>query len=63
MHATLRQRDPRLRFFVHDVDGVIAGCGAIREREPGMAELKRMFVRPAFRGRGNGRFLLYALER
>ncbi|MEO8621772.1 MAG: GNAT family N-acetyltransferase [bacterium] len=57
------EADPRLRFFVLDVDDAIAGCGALRELEPGMAELKRMFVRSAFRGNGYGRFLLQALER
>jgi len=57
------EADPRLRFFVLDVADDIAGCGALRELEAGMAELKRMFVRPAFRGNGYGRFLLNALER
>lgn len=61
LHAG-EEEDPRLRFFVLEVDNVIAGCGALRELEPDMAELKRMFVRPAFRGQGYGRFLLTALE-
>jgi putative acetyltransferase len=61
LHAG-EEEDPRLRFFVLEVDDAIAGCGALRELEPQMAELKRMFVRPAFRGKGYGRFLLNALE-
>ena len=61
LHAG-EEADPRLRFFVLEVDDVIAGCGALRELEPGMAELKRMFVRPSFRGQRHGRFLLAQLE-
>jgi putative acetyltransferase len=55
--------DPRLRFFVVDVDGAIVGCGALRELEPGVAELKRMYIRKPFRRRGLGRVLLESLER
>jgi GNAT superfamily N-acetyltransferase len=56
-------RDPRLRFFVLTVAGEPAGCGALRELEPGVAELKRMYIRQAYRGRGLSRVLLGALER
>jgi putative acetyltransferase len=37
-------------------------CGAMRLLEDGTAELKRMFVSPAWRGQGLGRRLVDALE-
>jgi GNAT superfamily N-acetyltransferase len=39
------------------------GCVGLRLLAPPVAELKRMFVRPAFRGRGIGAGLLAAAER
>lgn len=49
-------------FFVVDVDGAPAGCGGVELTE-GYAELKRMYVRPAFRGRGLGTLLVDHLTR
>lgn len=40
-----------VRFFIACVDGVAAGCGGIA-LFPGFAEIKRMYVSEAWRGRG-----------
>jgi GNAT superfamily N-acetyltransferase len=43
-------------------DGEPVACGGLRELEPGIAEIKRMFVTARARGRGHGRRLLGELE-
>ncbi|HRG25761.1 MAG TPA: GNAT family N-acetyltransferase [Chitinophagaceae bacterium] len=43
-------------------DGQPAGCGAIKEYEPGVMEVKRMFVPPAARGKGLATAVLKELE-
>ncbi len=52
---------PHIRFFVARFGGVPAGCGGVALLD-GFAELKRMYVRPAFRGRGVSKALLCQLE-
>ena len=47
----------RVAFFVLRADGQPAGCGGIK-LFPEFGELKRMFVRSQFRGRGFGKLLL-----
>jgi GNAT superfamily N-acetyltransferase len=44
-------------------DGVPVACGGLRPLGAGVAEIKRMFVTAAARGRGHGRALLAELER
>jgi putative acetyltransferase len=50
------------QYLVVAVGGRVVGCGGWQALEPGVAELKRMYVRPAFRGAGIGRQLIVALE-
>jgi GNAT superfamily N-acetyltransferase len=49
-------------FFVANIGDKAVGCGAVRRLEPGLVEIKRMYVDPAVRGRCVGRRILDALE-
>ncbi len=51
---------PRGRLLHAIVDGDIAGCVAVRPIATDRCEMKRLFVRPAFRGHGIGRSLAEA---
>ncbi len=52
---------PDIRFFVADLDGIAAGCGALAIRQ-GYGEVKSMFVDPAKRGAKIGKKLLDRIE-
>ncbi|MEO8881236.1 MAG: GNAT family N-acetyltransferase [Gemmatimonadaceae bacterium] len=54
---------PGSGFYVGRVDGEAVVCGAFRPLEPGIAEIKRMFVVAAHRGRGYSKRMLKLLER
>ncbi|WP_100497747.1 GNAT family N-acetyltransferase [Geodermatophilus chilensis] len=49
-------------FLVAEVDGVPAACGAWRVHAPGVAEVKRVYVEPAFRRQGLAQLVMAALE-
>jgi len=49
---------PTGRLALATFDGAPAGCIALRRIDSSRAEPKRLYVRPAFRGRGLGRALL-----
>lgn len=56
---------PGGRLLLALVEGVVAGCGAFRGMPesdyPNACEMKRLYVRPAFRSFGIGRLLVQAL--
>jgi putative acetyltransferase len=48
---------PTGRLYLLSEDGEAVGCAALREIDSGIAEMKRLYVRPQFRGRGFARML------
>jgi len=53
---------PRGRFFLAVSDGVVMACGGLQWIDDRTAEIKRMWVDPAWRGRGLAGRLLGFLE-
>ncbi len=51
-----------IEFVAGFVDGRPVACGALQPVGGGVGELKRMYVRPPFRGQGLSRLILAALE-
>ncbi len=49
-------------FVVARLAGRPVGCGALRPLEPGVGEVKRMYVEPSMRGRGISRLILGKIE-
>jgi putative acetyltransferase len=46
---------PEGRLLLVECEGQLAGCVALHALEPGICEMKRLYLRPRFRGRGLGR--------
>lgn len=49
-------------FLIARWGGELVGCGGLKSAQPGVGELKRLWVAPSARGRGLGQKLLDALE-
>lgn len=48
---------PSGRLLLAKYDSKVAGCAALRKITPEICEMKRLFVRPEFRGKGIGKQL------
>ena len=52
---------PDGRLLVAQYRGELAGCVALHRLEPEISEMKRLYLRPKFRGKGLGRALAMAV--
>ena len=48
---------PEGRLVLAECEGQLAACGALHKLEPSICEMKRLYLRPQFRGQGRGRAL------
>ena len=54
---------PEGRLLLAEYEGQLAGCAALHRFEDGICEMKRLYLRPQFRGKGVGRFLADSIIR
>jgi GNAT superfamily N-acetyltransferase len=52
---------PDGRLLLASEDDQLAGCIAMRKLSPGVCEMKRLFLRPAYRGKGLGKLLVESI--
>ena len=61
IHKVCGERPPQGVFYLIHVDDTLAGMGGLRFVRDGVAEIKRIYVRPAYRGRNLGELILSRL--
>lgn len=58
-HLTVEQMaDPSVTVWIARDQGKVVGCGALKRHLAGVGEVKRMFTRPQWQGRGVGKTIL-----
>ena len=57
LHLEEKYAPPKGQIYLVFVDGELAGCVGMKPSDDSHAELKRLYVRPAFRGRNLGEML------
>jgi putative acetyltransferase len=62
-HMTVEEMaEPDTTVFVARDGGVAVACGALKRHETGLGEVKRMYTRPAHRGRRIGAAIMTRIE-
>lgn len=52
---------PHGRLLIATENDQLAGCIAMRKLSPDVCEMKRLFLRPAYRGKGLGKLLVHSI--
>lgn len=54
-------KPPKGMLYILEIDDEVAGMGAVKPLEDGVGEIKRMYIRPKYRGKGFGKAMLQRL--
>ena len=63
-HLTVEQMaEPCTTVFIARDNGQVVGCGALKRHGRGIGEVKRMYTKPAYQGRGIGGRIVDEIEK